>query len=96
MRFIAKYDKSYGTKEEYAARSQIFKMNLELIRQHAGESFSLGINKFADWTQEEYRKLRSPGRAKRKGAGQPLKAINIPSNVDWRQDGAVTPVLDMG
>ena len=29
MRFIAKYDKSYGTKEEYAARSQIFKMNLE-------------------------------------------------------------------
>ena len=50
MRFIAKYDKSYGTKEEYAARSRIFKMNLDLIRKHAGESFTLGINKFADWT----------------------------------------------
>ena len=97
MRFVARYDKSYGTKEEYEARSRIFKTNLDLIRQHAaGGSFTLGVNRFADWTQEEYRKLRSPGRPKRKEGGQKVNAVNIPSNVDWRQDGTVTPVLDMG
>lgn len=63
MRFVARYDKSFGTKEEYEARSWIFKTNLDLIRQHAGDSFTLGLNKFADWTQEEYRKLRNPRRA---------------------------------
>jgi len=62
MRFVARYDKSYRTKEEYEGRFRIFKTNLDLIRQHAGDSFTLGVNKFADWTQEEYRKLRITGR----------------------------------
>ena len=34
IRYIAKFRKSYGTKEEYQYRLQVFKENLELISEH--------------------------------------------------------------
>jgi cathepsin H len=53
VRFVAKFGKSYGTKEEFAFRSSIFKKNLLMIKeenQKKENTFSLNINMFADWT----------------------------------------------
>ncbi len=53
MNFITKHGRSYGTKEEFQFRSDIFKENLEIIRREnmkAENTFTLGVNKFADRT----------------------------------------------
>lgn len=47
------------TKEEYNARFRTFKSNLELIKAHEDgqDGYSLGLNKFADMTKEEYQSM---------------------------------------
>lgn len=60
LKFISKYGRMMGTKEELEFRSSIFKKNLAAIRMENarnGNSFSLGVNKFADWTPTEYKRL---------------------------------------
>uniref|UniRef100_A0A7S3KGF7 Uncharacterized protein n=1 Tax=Euplotes crassus TaxID=5936 RepID=A0A7S3KGF7_EUPCR len=53
------YDKSYHTEDEYQFRRDIFNKNLEIINEHnaQGKSFTLGVNKFTDWTDEEYKAI---------------------------------------
>lgn len=60
MRYVSEFGKSYGTKEEYEFRSQQFKQNLIAISMHNQQNdvtFHLGLNHFADWTQQEYKSL---------------------------------------
>jgi hypothetical protein len=47
------------TKSEYLARLKVYKDNAKLIKEHnsKGEKFTLTANKFADWTQKEYKHL---------------------------------------
>jgi hypothetical protein len=57
---VAKYGKSYGTKEEFEFRSAVFKQNLaeiNMINSENGNTFNVATNKFADWTNAEYKKL---------------------------------------
>ncbi len=58
-KFASKHHKSYLTKEEYKARLSAFKSNYDLVKSHdaAKEGFELGLNKFSDWTMEEYSKI---------------------------------------
>jgi len=53
--YISKFHKSYITKSEYNARFQNFKAALEFVRSHdaSKEGHEVGINHFADWTEEE-------------------------------------------
>ncbi|XP_074028344.1 cystein proteinase inhibitor protein salarin [Leptinotarsa decemlineata] len=59
--FKSEHGKSYPTPEEETRRFEIFKNNLNKIREHnerydAGEeSYFMGINQFADLTDEEFR-----------------------------------------
>ena len=60
IKYIASYGKSYGTKEEFEFRAQIFKNTLQTIsdaNSENGASFSLGLNRFADMTPEEYKMM---------------------------------------
>ena len=60
MRFIAKHTKSYTSVQEFQARQQIFKRNLQAIAEENsknGNLFTLGVNKFADWTEEELQRI---------------------------------------
>jgi len=60
MKFVTKYRRSYGTKEEYQFRLQQFKLNKEKIaieNAKNGSTSKVGINKFSDWTHEEYKRL---------------------------------------
>lgn len=60
LAFITKHGKSYGTKEEFEFRSDIFKKNLAIIREenmNTANTFTLDVNKFADRTPAEYKRL---------------------------------------
>ncbi|KAK8931006.1 Cysteine proteinase 2 [Platanthera zijinensis] len=100
-RFAMRYGKSYESVEEIRRRFGIFRENLRLIRStnRNGLPYTLGINKFADLTWEEFR-------ATKLGAAQncsaTLRRIRIlaggalPESKDWREEGIVSPVKDQG
>ena len=99
LKYVSKFGKSYGTKEEFEFRAELFKKNLALLAEENGRNentFTVGINKFADWTPAEYRRMLSykPARGL-KVLSQPTN-VSIPSSVDWRTEGAVNPVKDQG
>ncbi len=53
--FVEKYNKKYSTVEEYMARFRVFKNNLVKIFK-SNENHKLGINQFADMTENEFRR----------------------------------------
>ncbi len=60
LNFIAKHGKQYKSKEEFKLRSRLFKTAaraIELENAKPENTFRLAVNKFADWTPEEYRSL---------------------------------------
>ena len=59
VNYVAKYGKSYGTKEEYEFRLNIFaKKTEEIARINASQTDSVhGYNKLTDWTDAEYKRL---------------------------------------
>ena len=99
MKFLSKYGKSYGTKEEFEFRSKLFKQNLSKVAMNNARNdvtYRLGLNKFADYTEAEYKRLLG-FRPKPKGINK-IRVLGAPKNdgIDWRQKGAVTPVKDQG
>ena len=62
LKFVALHGKSYGTKEEFEFRSQIFKETMAKIALENAKpenTFKVGINKFADFTPAELKRLLS-------------------------------------
>ena len=61
IRYVSRFGKSYTSKDEFLQRSALFKASLERVMsfnsQNEGRTYWLGLNKFADWTPEEYRQL---------------------------------------
>ncbi|XP_050238788.1 senescence-specific cysteine protease SAG39-like [Mercurialis annua] len=104
--WLAEYEKSYRNEEEKLKRFQIFKNNVEFIEKfnNAGEeSYKLGINQFADLTNEEFRAFwtayKKPAVGGSLMAATPFKYENVtdpPSAIDWTQKHAVTSVKDQG
>lgn len=97
---MAKHGKSYATKEEFQFRASIFKKNAEKIAfENVKNTFELGLNQFADWTHEEYRRILSyKPKARREltssESGDQYTAI--PTSIDWREKGAVNAIKDQG
>ncbi|XP_010906543.1 oryzain alpha chain [Elaeis guineensis] len=106
--WLVKYGRSYNTEKEW--RFEIFKNNVRFIDAHnaaadAGHhSFRLGLNHFADMTDEEYRAIYLGTRP----AGHDWMARvesdryrynaseRLPNSVDWRTKGAVVAVKNQG
>jgi len=99
------HGKSYDTAEN-KLRFQVFKANKNLITKHNLEhdlglhSFRLGLTKFADWTNDEFRAhngYRGTNQARRGGDFLHRTSNNsLPATVDWRTKGLVTPIKDQG
>lgn len=98
MKFITKFGKSYGTKEEYEFRSQQFKQNLAKIYMNNARNdvtYSLGFNKFADLTHDEYKKRLGYKRITSRDNIQFLDATNADA-IDWRDKGVINGIKDQG
>ncbi|XP_022896030.1 probable cysteine protease RD19B isoform X2 [Olea europaea var. sylvestris] len=103
MMFKRRFGKSYGTEEEHDYRLSIFKANQRRARRHQklDPSAVHGVTQFSDLTPGEFRRqflglnrrLRLPIDANK----APILPTNdLPSEFDWRDHGAVTPVKNQG
>eukprot|EP00440_Ansanella_granifera_P034657 gb/GFBE01037598.1/.p1 GENE.gb/GFBE01037598.1/~~gb/GFBE01037598.1/.p1 ORF type:complete len:419 (+),score=70.35 gb/GFBE01037598.1/:1-1257(+) len=100
--FCKEFGKSYDAAEG-EMRKQIFESNLKGIVEHnlgykAGlHSWHAAVNDLADWTEDEFKQLRS---TKYSASQHPveslLKTQPNPASVDWREKGAVTAVKNQG
>jgi len=103
--FKTRHNKQYeGTVE--LIRRAIWEKNLQLIRQHNLEAdmgmhtYTLGVNEYADWSNEEYKMYLTgykPSNSTAKGAHFiPPSNVQVPDKVDWREKGYVTPIKNQG
>lgn len=100
LKFVARYGRNYGTKEEFSFRLQTFTENKKSIDQFNAENHTstVDVNQFADWTAAEFKKLLGTKNNINEVILAPtvLPEVGAPATVDWRKSGAVTPVKNQG
>mmetsp|Transcript_2862 Transcript_2862/g.3343 ORF Transcript_2862/g.3343 Transcript_2862/m.3343 type:complete len:339 (+) Transcript_2862:22-1038(+) len=102
--FIGEQGRNYANEAEFNMRREIFMTTLEKVNEHnaKGLSWTFGINKFSDWTDEEYQKLLGLRNSGRTSSHNKLPLAKIPQvefekDLDWRNHpGFVGPVLNQG
>lgn len=101
--FEDKFDKNYQSGER-VLRAQIFEQNLKRMTAHNGvkkNTWKMGINEFADWSDEEFEKSRLM-KADQDCSATSTKYIknfskvDLPEMWDWRIRGGVSPVKNQG
>ncbi|KAF8413769.1 hypothetical protein HHK36_001762 [Tetracentron sinense] len=103
--WMTRYGHVYKDDSEKEMRFKIFKDNIEFIDSFNSDGnrlYKLSANEFADLSNEEFRSSRTgykrPSQS-RSSEMTPFKYENVtavPSSVDWRKKGAVTPIKDQG
>ncbi|OMO65349.1 hypothetical protein COLO4_31317 [Corchorus olitorius] len=105
--WMAQHGRTYEIKEQENMRFEIFKNNLEYIENFnkmGNQTYKLGINEFADLTNEEflasyagYKMFPSTSSVSTNSNRFRYKNLTkVPASIDWRQKGAVTPIKDQG
>ncbi|KAL5019855.1 hypothetical protein ScPMuIL_002747 [Solemya velum] len=87
-------------------RRIIWESNIQKIQRHNLEAdrglhtYTLGMNKYGDLTSEEFRQLNGFNTSLRSAVVEtflpPSHVTSLPSTVDWRKEGYVTPIKDQG
>ena len=103
-RWVAQYGRVYKDAAEKALRFDVFKANVEFINTfNAGNhKFWLGVNQFADLTDNEFRAQANSGYKRgsvRVATGFKYENVSlgvIPETVDWRTKDAVIPIKEQG
>jgi len=97
VKYKLKHEKVY-TEEEDTARMKIWMENVAMVEKHNGEkhNYTMAINKFSDWTEEEFDKLLGYRTTAEKYNGKIFENIKTANRVDFRQQRLVTPVKNQG
>jgi C1A family cysteine protease len=101
IKFVSKHGKHYATKQEFEFRAETFKATLaklSLENSKNSNTFTVGLNKFADWTPTEYKRILSYKPMSYARAAKAFTSIvgDLPESVDWTTQNAVNPVKDQG
>jgi len=103
LNFVLEHNKYYESFTGLLQKIETFHENLEYINFHndfSNSSYKLGINKFTDYTIDEYKdyvyKSDYQVGAKNICTKQTKQSGSYPLSIDWRQKNAVTPVKDQG
>ncbi|XP_073309084.1 cysteine protease RD19A-like [Primulina huaijiensis] len=101
--FKRRFNKAYRTQEEHDYRFSVFRDNLHRARRHQklDPSAVHGVTQFSDLTSREFRsqflgvnrRLRLPSDAHKADI---LPTNDLPTDFDWRDHGAVSPVKNQG
>ncbi|CAF1339726.1 unnamed protein product [Adineta ricciae] len=102
--FKNRHNRQYNSLDEEQRRRNIWEENVQMIQKHNLEAdlgvhtFTMKVNQFADLTHEEFIKQMTGLRIN--SETKPSQKVHISSNrklpttVDWRKNGYVTPVKD--
>ena len=106
--FQERFNKRYENFEIMRERFDIFRTNWLDIQRHNGDSsqnFTKGINQFTDLTPEEFNEEYLGGIIQERNLvglygcssfTSNKDTDSLPDSIDWREEGAVTPVKDQG
>ncbi|WCJ32857.1 Cysteine proteinases superfamily protein [Euphorbia peplus] len=101
--WMTRYGRVYKDSNEKEMRFDIFKQNVQFIESFnkaQAKSYKLGINQFADLTNEEFKTSRNGFKghmcSEQEGPFRYQNITAVPTSMDWRKKGAVTPIKDQG
>ncbi|KAK1665703.1 hypothetical protein QYE76_053862 [Lolium multiflorum] len=105
--WLARHRRSYNALGEFERRFRAFWANLKIVDAHNANAeahgFRLGMNRFADLTNAEFRAAYLGGAVPRShglhAVGERYRHDGVealPEHVDWREKGAVAPVKNQG
>ena len=103
--FLERFHKKYESIETFESRFQVFRNNLRKITEHnesPNRNFTLGINTYADLTEDEFSQLMRIGKYRGEvltsSVCKPYTFVGktVTDSLDWRAKNAVTPVKDQG
>nr|GEW50088.1 senescence-specific cysteine protease SAG39-like [Tanacetum cinerariifolium] len=102
--WMALYGRVYKDEVEKEMRFKIFSNNVAYVEAfNAGNrGYKLSVNEFADQTNEEFKAIRNGFKfpteltSARTASFRYEGVTAIPSSMDWRKKGAVTPIKNQG
>ncbi|KAK3033403.1 LOW QUALITY PROTEIN: hypothetical protein RJ639_032376, partial [Escallonia herrerae] len=101
--WMDRYGRVYKDADEKNKRFKIFKKNvkhIESFNQANEKPYKLAVNEFADLTNEEFKASRNGlklhARSQTTASFRFENVTAVPPSLDWRVEGAVTPVKDQG
>lgn len=98
--WMARYDRNYTSREEWELRFGIYQMNVQFIDfvNSLHRTYKLTDNVFADLSNLEFRSSHLGYRVSLNlpTSSRSFEHKDLPTEVDWRQKGAVTPIKDQG